>query len=162
MNLPGFVLALLIMLAGLAGTVLPALPGIPLIYLGYLVYGLFSGWQDYGTGTMVLWGVVTAASLALDYYAPMLGARRSSSSILGMWGSFAGAIIGLILFSLPGLLIGTFAGAVIGELMARRSIEEALRAGKGAIVGFLVGSLLKVVVGLIMIGVFIWQVAMRG
>jgi uncharacterized protein len=146
------------MMIGLAGTVLPVLPGIALIYCAYLFYGLFTSWQYYGVWTMILWGVVTAATFALDYFAPMLGARRSNSSILGIWGSFAGSVIGLVLFGLPGLIVGTFAGALIGELMARRPATQALRSGWGALVGFLAGSLIKVVIGLIMVGVFIWQV----
>jgi uncharacterized protein len=156
-----FAISLVIMLAGLAGTVLPVLPGIVLIYAGYLLYGLLTSWQQYGAGTMIFWGAVTGATLALDVWAPALGARRSSSSILGIWGSFAGAVIGLALFGLPGILVGTFAGAVVGELMAYRSIMEAIRSGKGALLGYLAGSLLKVVIGLVMVGTFIWQVAMR-
>ena len=161
MSVFAFIASLVIMLVGLAGTVLPVLPGIVLIYLGYLVYGLLTSWQRYGAGTMTFWGAVTGATLVLDYCAPMLGARRSSSSILGIWGSFAGAVIGLVLFGLPGLIAGTFSGAVIGELMARRPAGEALRSGRGALVGILAGSLLKVVVGLIMVGAFAWQVVSR-
>jgi len=83
-NAPAFIASLIIMLVGLAGTVLPMLPGILLIYVGYLVYGLLTSWQHYGAGTMIFWGAVTGATLILDYCAPLLGARRSSSSILGM------------------------------------------------------------------------------
>jgi uncharacterized protein YqgC (DUF456 family) len=157
-NIAAFVVALVLIVLGLAGTILPMLPGIPLIYCAYLVYGLLTSWHSYGAWTMLIWGVVTAATLVLDYYAPMLGARRSNSSILGMWGSFVGSVIGLILFGLPGLIVGTFAGAFVGELMARRPPSQALRAGGGALIGFLGGSLVKLVIGLIMAGTFLWQV----
>jgi uncharacterized protein len=156
-----FLLSLAVMLIGLAGTILPVIPGIPLIYLGYLSYGLATSWRDYGLGTMLLWGLVTCLSLVIDYMGSLVGARRSGSSILGLWGSFAGAVIGFIVFSLPGLIIGTFAGAVIGELMAGRPTMDALRSGRGAIVGFLAGSLIKAVAGLIMVGAFLWQVVVR-
>ncbi len=158
MNTFYFAISLIIMLAGLAGTVLPVLPGTVLIYLGYFLYGLLTSWADYGAGTMILWGVVTAGVLFLEHYGAFLGARRSGSSILGIWGSFVGAILGMILFSLAGLIVGTFAGAVVGELIAGRPAGQALKSGKGALIGFLAGSLLKVVVGLIMVGTFIWQV----
>ena len=161
MSLSAFVASLVIMLVGLAGTILPVLPGIVIIYFGYFLYGVLTSWRVYGAGTMVLWGAVTAATLVLDLVAPMLGARRFRSSILGMWGSLAGTLIGLILFGLPGLVAGTFVGAVVGELMARRSTLEALKCGKAALIGLLAGSLLKVVVGLIMVGAFVWRVAMH-
>ena len=146
------------MLLGLAGTVLPFLPGILLIYVGYITYGLLSSWNAFGSTTVILWGIVTLLSLFMDHYGAIYGAQRSNSSILGIWGSFAGAILGMILFSLAGLIIGTFSGAVVGELMAGRPAGQALRSGKAAILGFLAGSLVKVVIGLIMVGTFIWQV----
>ena len=158
MNQLYLAIALVIMLLGLAGTVLPVLPGIPIIYLGYILYGLFTSWQDYGLGTMTLWGVVTLITVFVEYYGSFLGAKRSGSSILGIWGSFIGAILGMLLFSLAGLIVGTFLGAITGELIAGRPAGEALRSGKGALIGFLAGSLFKAVIGLIMVGVFLWQV----
>jgi uncharacterized protein YqgC (DUF456 family) len=155
------VVCLLIMAAGLAGTILPALPGLPLIYLGYLIFGLFTSWQSYGLWTMLLWGAVVAFTLVIDYYAGVLGARRWGSSIFGMWGSLAGAIIGLLLFGLPGLVLGTFGGAVGGELVAGRSIGEALKAGKGSLIGLLAGTLFRAAIGLVMIGTFIWLIWAR-
>jgi uncharacterized protein len=153
-----FVVVLIVMCIGLAGTVLPVLPGIALIYLGYIFYGFMTSWQAYGAGTMVLWGIVTVATIWVEHFGALYGARRSGSSILGIWGSFMGAVIGMIVFNLAGLIIGTFAGAIVGEFMAGRSSGEALRSGKGALIGLLAGSLLKVVIALVMIGTFIWQV----
>jgi uncharacterized protein len=146
------------MLIGLVGTVLPVLPGIVLIYVTYTVYGYFSAWQLFGLQTIILWGVVTILSLFIDYYGAIIGAQRSKSSLLGMWGSFAGAVIGLILFHLIGLVLGTFAGAVIGELMAGRPAGQALKSGKATLIGFLAGTLVKVIIALLMVGTFIWQV----
>ncbi len=161
MNIGLTVICLLIMLVGLVGTILPVLPGLPLIYLGYLLYGLFTSWQSFGAGTMIFWGIIVAATLAVEYFAGPYGARRSGASILGVWGSIIGGVIGLVSVGLIGLVIGTFAGAVAGELIQGRPPGEAMRSGKGALVGFLAGSLFKVVIGLIMIGVFLWQVAVK-
>jgi uncharacterized protein YqgC (DUF456 family) len=162
MNQFYFAIALLIMLIGLAGTVLPVLPGIALIYLGYVLYGFLTSWHYYGATTMILWGAVTAVTFFLEHYAALLGAKRSGSSILGIWGSFIGAILGMIFFSFAGLIIGTFAGAIAGELIAGRPAGQALRSGKAAVLGFVAGSLFKAVVGLIMVGAFIWQVVGQG
>ena len=58
----------------------------------------------------------------------------------------AGTILGL--FFMPwGIIIGPFLGAVIGELIGgNKDLAHALRAGIGCLIGFLVGTLLKVVV----------------
>jgi uncharacterized protein len=158
MNYLYFAISFAVILAGLAGTVLPVLPGIALIYAGYLLYGFLSSWQAYGLPTMAIWGIVTLLSLVVDHYGAMYGARRSGSSILGIWGSFVGAIIGIVLFHLVGLIVGTFLGAVAGELLSGRSIGHAFASGKAALIGFLAGSLVKVVTGLVMTGTFFWQV----
>lgn len=151
-------IALVFMGIGLLGTVLPLLPGIPIIYVGYLVYGLATGWRNYGVVAVVSWGIVTLLVQILDYYAGALGAKKFGASSMGVWGSVIGAIVGFIIFNVAGLVIGTFGGALAGELIHGRSLQEALRSGWGAFIGFLVGSLFKVVLGVVMIGVFLWLV----
>jgi uncharacterized protein YqgC (DUF456 family) len=152
------IITVLIMLVGLVGTFIPFLPGIPLIYGCYIFYGLGTGWKAYGAGAIIAWTIVTAATMLLDFYAGSLGAKRYGASKAGMWGSILGGIIGTVAVGFPGLIIGPFVGAVAGELMAGRSHPEALRSGWGTIIGFLGGSLLKIAVGVVMIGTFLWWV----
>jgi uncharacterized protein YqgC (DUF456 family) len=158
MNILSLILALILMFIGLLGAVLPVIPGIPLIYAGYLLYGLLTGWQSFGLGTMVLWAVVTALSLVLDYFAGIAGTKKYGATVFGIWGSVVGAVIGVLLANLPGLVIGTFLGAYAGELWAGKTSGEALKAGKGALLGLLGGTIVKVIIGVVMIGTFLWQV----
>ncbi len=152
------IITLLMMLAGLAGTVLPMIPGILLIYAGYAVYGLATGWRDYGWGVMAFWGVITLLMQLLDYYAGALGAKKFGASGKGIWGSIIGGFAGLIIFNVLGLVIGTFLGAAIGELLGGRTAGEAARSGWGAFLGFVAGSLFKLTMAIIMIGVFLWLI----
>ena len=158
MNVLWTVVALLTMLLGLVGTVIPGVPGIPLIYAAMLGYGALTGWQYYGAGAMIFWGVITGLSLVVEYVAGSGGARRFGASAFGIWGSIAGAIIGALVGHLPGLVIGTFAGAVAGELCSGRPWREALRSGQGALIGFVAGTFLKLVVGVLMMGTFLWWI----
>ena len=103
MNVLWTVCALLTMLVGLVGTVIPGVPGIPLIYAAMLGYGALTGWQHYGAGAMIFWGVITGLSLAVEYVAGSEGARRFGASAFGIWGSIVGAIIGALVGHLPGL-----------------------------------------------------------
>ena len=152
------VIVLLIMAVGLAGTILPVIPSVPLIYAGYLLYGLATGWQDYGWTVMIIWGVITVLSVMLDYYAGAIGAKTYGASRAGVWGSVIGAIAGIFVFNVAGLIIGPFVGALAGELIFGRSFRDAFRSGWGALLGFLAGSLFKVVLALAMIGVFLWLI----
>jgi uncharacterized protein YqgC (DUF456 family) len=149
---------LIVMIVGLAGTILPMLPGIPLIYLGLIIYGVGTGWQVYSVNFMLFWGVVTILMVLLDYYAGAIGARKYGASSAGVWGSILGGILGIIFLGFIGIIVGPFWGAFVGELLSGKSRAHALRAGWGTFIGFVAGSLFKIVVGCIMIGNFIWKI----
>ena len=143
------------MAIGLAGAGIPVLPGLPVVYLGYIVYGIGTHWRDYGWGIMTLMGVVTVMVLLLDYLAGAAGARKFGASRAGMWCSVLGAIVGLIFFNIPGLILGPFVGAVVGELAVGRSLDDAFRSGWGAFLGFVAGGIFKFFMALLMIAVFL-------
>lgn len=158
MQILWIVITALIMAAGFLGTFLPFLPGIPLIYGGYLFYGLVTGWQDYGLRAMVIWGLVAGVVFFLDFYAGSIGAKKYGASKYAVWGSIAGAVIGVIVGNFLGLIVGPFVGAIAGELIAGKSLGKALRSGWGTILGLVAGNLVKVIVAIAMIGTFFWWV----
>ena len=158
MKAPWTIVTLLIMAVGLMGTVLPVIPGILLIYAGYLLYGFATGWQAYGLTAIVVWSIVTGLVLLLDFYAGAMGAKRYGASRSGVWGSLIGGLIGTLAAGFPGLILGPFVGAAVGELLGGRSHREALRSGWGTFIGFMVGSVVKIAIGVVMIGTFIWWV----
>jgi hypothetical protein len=49
-----------------------------------------------------------------------------------------------------GIIIGPFIGAVIGEMIKGRKSDEAFRAGFGSFIGFVAGTLMKIVLSLIL------------
>jgi uncharacterized protein YqgC (DUF456 family) len=155
-------LTVTVMLAGLVGTLVPVLPGIPLIYACYIFYGLISGWKAFGAVTLIIGGAITGFMILLDLYAGSIGAKRFGASRYGFWGAVAGSILGALAAGLPGLIVGPVLGAAAGELIAGRSFREAWLSGWGTFVGFVGGSLVKVVVASLMIGAFIWQVLSNG
>jgi uncharacterized protein YqgC (DUF456 family) len=150
------VVTILILLIGILGTIVPMLPGIPLMYGGYLVWGLASGWKDFGATTMVILGIITFISILLDYYSGAIGAKKYGASTAGVIGALLGGIVGVILLNVPGLILGPFLGAVIGEMFAGKNQKEAWRAGWGAFLGFLAGSLFKVTSAIMMFFLFLY------
>ncbi len=56
------------------------------------------------------------------------------------------------------MIVGPFLGAVSFEILFGKDYRTALKSGIGTIVGFLGGAISKLVIGVIMIGIFIWKV----
>ncbi len=151
-------LACSLMLVGLVGTLVPILPGIPIIYLAFVVYGLGTSWRDFGPSFMIIWGIVTLLLIFIDYYAGALGARKYGASSAGVWGAIVGGFLGVIFLGFLGIIFGPVLGAFTGELLAGKSKASAAQASWGTFIGFLAGSLLKLLIGIIMVGSFIWQI----
>ncbi|HEX6223229.1 MAG TPA: DUF456 domain-containing protein [Chryseolinea sp.] len=142
------VLGIIMMLVGILGSILPLLPGPPLAYLALLIQQLRSD-TPFTSEFLWLWAGITVVVTALDYIVPIYGTRKYGGSKYGVWGSTIGLIAGFWLGPL-GIIIGPFIGAFVGELIASNDSEHALRAAWGSFVGFLFGTLLKLVVCVVM------------
>jgi uncharacterized protein YqgC (DUF456 family) len=149
-----YLIAGLLILAGIAGTILPALPGVPLVFAGMLLAAWANGFHDVSVWTIVLLGVLTLVSLAVDFFASLLGARRAGATKKAMWGAAIGTFAGLFA-GIPGLLLGPFIGAVVGELLGGREWREASRVGFGTWLGIIVGTALKFALAFGMLGIFV-------
>ncbi len=145
------VLGVLLMLAGIAGSILPFLPGPPLCYIALLIQQLQTE-PPYSTKFLLIWAAITVVVTVLDYVIPVYGTRKYGGSRYGMWGCVVGLFAGLWLGPI-GIIVGPFVGALVGELIANRTSDDALRAAFGSFLGFLAGTLLK----LIACGIMVWH-----
>lgn len=138
------VLAIILMVGGIAGCVLPILPGAPLAYAGLLLLH-FTGLAHFPTAQLIVWLIVVVVLQVVDYITPLLGSKYSGGTSFGNRGCVAGTLLGL--FFMPwGIILGPFLGAVAGEMMGGSDFPHAVRAGIGTLIGFLLGTLLKVIV----------------
>ena len=153
-----YVLGTALVIIGLIGIVLPALPGHVLILAGLIVAAWAEGFTRVGIWTLVVIGLIAAASYLVDFAAAAIGARRLGASSRAMIGAGLGTVAGLF-FGLPGIIFGPFAGAVIGELtIDHRDIRRAGKAGVAAWIGFAIGTAVKVAMAFVMIGIFLLAV----
>ncbi len=137
-------LGILLLVSGILGCVLPVIPGPPLNYAALLLLH-FTGRYQFATQFLLVWAVITVVVYALDYVIPAWGTRKFGGSRRGVWGSVIGLVVGLFFFPPFGIIVGPFAGAVIGELTAGKDSGTALKAGFGSFIGFLLGTLLKLI-----------------
>jgi len=155
-----YVLAAVLIVVGLVGVVLPAVPGLPLVFAGMLLAAWAGGFAQIGVTTLVILGVLTLLSMAVDFWAAALGAKRVGASRLALIGAVLGTFAGLF-FGPPGLFIGPFAGALIGELLHGRRLDQrglgqATRVGFGTWLGVVFGVALKLMLAFAMLGLFAW------
>ena len=138
------VFAFLLLVAGIAGCILPMLPGVPLAYAGMLLLHLTDK-IHFTTHQLIIWLIVVIVLQVVDYITPLLGSKYSGGTSFGNRGCMAGTLLGL--FFMPwGVIVGPFIGAVVGEMLGGQDLSHAIRAGIGTLLGFLVGTLLKVIV----------------
>ncbi len=156
----GLTLCLLVMAFGLVGTMLPGLPGTPLVFLAAFGHRLYFG--EHGASDWVLWalGLLTVFSLVMDFVVTALGAKHLGASWKGILGAVVGGGVG-IFFALPGVLLGPLIGALLFELAGGRKLRDSARAGLGAALGLIVGTIGRMACCIAMIGLFAINILTR-
>jgi uncharacterized protein YqgC (DUF456 family) len=143
------ILSILLIVTGLLGCLLPVLPGPPFSFLGLLLLH-FTKFADFTVTLLIVTAVLAIIVTVLDYVVPIWGTKKFGGSKAGQWGATIGMIIGMIFLGPLGLIFGPLVGAIIGELIKGTESRQALRAGFGAFIGFLLGVGLKLAASLYM------------
>ena len=151
-----YALAVVLVLVGIAGVILPALPGLPLVFAGMLLAAWAGDFQKISWITMVVLGLLTLLSLAVDFLATMMGAKRVGASRKALLGAVLGTFAGLFLGGPIGLFAGPFIGALLGELWHTRALRRATHVGLATWLGLLLGTVLKLALAFAMLGLFVF------
>lgn len=148
-----YALAVILVLVGIGGVILPALPGLPLVFAGMLLAAWAGDFQQIGWFPLVLLGLMTLLSVAVDFFATMMGAKRVGASRKALLGAVVGTFAGLF-FGPIGLFVGPFVGALLGELWHGKELGQATKVGLGTWLGILLGTVLKLGLAFAMLGLF--------
>ena len=153
-----FLLAVICVIVGIVGDVVPGLPGVPISYAAMLLLHFFTG-ITYSNETLIIYGVLCAVIPIVDYFVPIWGTKKFGGTKAGVRGSTIGLVVGVVVlpilgivigpFGLIGILAGPFVGAYIGEKMSGVDDKLAWRSAIGSFVGFVAGTLLKVVYSIV-------------
>jgi len=149
-----WVLSVLLILGGLAGTVLPALPGPMLVLAGIVLGAWIDDFARVGVGVIAVTAGLAVLAWVLDTVAALMGARRAGASPQALVGAAIGTVVGLFM-GLVGVLFMPFVGAVAGELLAHRDQQRALKVGVGTWLGIVLGTVAKLALSLVMVGLFV-------
>ena len=153
------ILAISAGIIGVAGSILPGLPGPPVSWGGLLILYIWGNGVN-GAGAplsltaLVVWAVVVIAVTVVDYIVPPLLTKKMGGSKYAEKGSLYGMIFGII-FTPVGMILGSFLGAMIAELaIAKKNLDEAVRAAVGSFLGFMLGTGIKTIAAVLIL----WQI----
>jgi uncharacterized protein YqgC (DUF456 family) len=138
------IVAGLFFLGGIAGSFLPVLPGPPLSFLGLIALQVTER-IHFESSTILIWLGVTVAVTLLDYFIPVWGVKKFGGSEAGVRGATVGVFLGIFMFPPWGIILGPFVGALVAEKFWNPENRNALRAAFGSLVGFMLGTGLKLI-----------------
>ncbi len=146
---------------GLLGCFVNKIPGPLMAFLGLLL-------QVWGCDIEMEWWVlallavlVVASMVVSKKLVPKVGNLVAEFGKAGAWGTTVGSLVGLMFFAIVcedasvgiiifsiilSLLLLPYLFAFLFELIVRKSAQEALQAAGGALVAFLIGTMLKLAV----------------
>ena len=147
MDIALLILGALLIMLGLAGSFLPIIPGPLTSWFGLLSLQYTSKIdQDWGFLGWTL--AIALVIMILDYIIPIWGTKAFGGTKAGAIGSTIGLIVGLFIPPF-GIILGPFVGAFAGEVSKNPNRQVALKAAFGSFLGFLSGTVLKLIVSLV-------------
>lgn len=143
------------------------MPGLWVMVASAVVYNMIVPGDPIGWVTLVAVSVLALVAELLEFTLSGRYARKYGGSRRAGWGAILGGIVGAMVgFPVPiigpiiGAFVGSFLGALIAELTAGASPGDATRVAKGALIGRVVSTMLKIGIGFT-IGIWIFVAAAR-
>jgi len=154
----------LLCVVAIVGSLLPVLPGPLLAYIAFILLQLTSA-HPFGWTFFIVRALIIIFLTILDYVVPSRWTKKFWWTKRGVRGSNIGLLISVIVlpifwiviwpFGLIWLIAGPFLWSYLWEKYAGKQHEHALRAARWSFIGFITGSLLKLVISIIMCIYFI-------
>ncbi|MFL5639823.1 MAG: DUF456 domain-containing protein [Gemmatimonadaceae bacterium] len=142
-------------------------PGLWIMVASAVTYNMVVPGDPIGWVTLIVVGVLALVAELLDFVMTGRYARKYGGSRRAGWGAILGGIVGAmvgvpipIVGPVIGAFVGSFLGALIAELTGGSSAGDATRVAKGALIGRVVSTALKIGIGFT-IGVWIFIAALE-
>ncbi|MED4909983.1 DUF456 domain-containing protein [Brevibacillus centrosporus] len=138
----------------IAGIFLPVLPDTILLWVGFLLYHFFIADPGAGLPSSFWWGMVALSMLlyGADLLTNMYFVKKYGGSKWSSVAAVVGILAGIFLFPPFGMIILPFVFVVLVELLIQnQTLERAVKAGFGSLIGFLGSAVVKVVLQVAMI-----------
>ncbi|MGC6469944.1 MAG: DUF456 domain-containing protein [Flavobacteriales bacterium] len=135
-----------LLLLGILGCFIPVIPGPPLSFIALLVLSLFTDYKA-DDDFLWLWGAVVVGVTALDFWLQVYGVKKFGGTKKAINGTMIGLAVGIFVPIPLGFIIGPFLGALIGAYLdEKEDLIKVIKIASGALLGFLGGVVLKLMV----------------
>jgi uncharacterized protein len=152
-------LTLVFMLVGLIGLIVPIFPGIVVIWLAALVYGLVAGFTPLGWVLMALLTVLMVTGTTIDNVLMNAKAHKEGASCFTLVLGMVAGILGTIFFPPFGGLIAAPLVVWLIEYLRLRDLKRAWSSVRGMAIGFGASYVVRLMLGLAMIGLWlVWVI----
>lgn len=163
--MPLLILSLVIILSLIL--IVLGMPGLWIMVASAVTYNLVVPGDPIGWVTLVIVGILALVAELLEFSLTGSYARKYGGSRRAGWGAIIGSIVGAIVgVPVPivgpviGAFVGSFLGALIAEFTGGSSAGDATRVAKGALIGRVVSTVLKIGIGFT-IGIWIFIAAAK-
>jgi uncharacterized protein YqgC (DUF456 family) len=140
------------------GIIYPIIPSIVVLWGGFAVYRFLINSNElsiwFWSGMLVITVVLIAADIiANSYFVKKYGGSKTSERIATI-----ATIIGSFIIPPFGIILIPFLAVLVTEYIVQKNWLKAIKVGSATVVAFLGGSIAKVLIQLLMIGIFIISV----
>ncbi|KPH77606.1 MULTISPECIES: DUF456 domain-containing protein [Bacillaceae] len=146
-----WIVIIVLFILSFAGIIYPIIPSVLVIWVGFLLYQFIINPDEL---TFVFWIIMAIFTLFLflaDILANSYFVKKYGGSKWGERGAVVAVIVGSFIIPPFGILIVPFITVFVIELLQQRPPNDAIKASIGSLLGFLGGSIAKVLIQLIMI-----------
>ncbi|MFA1821845.1 DUF456 domain-containing protein [Virgibacillus oceani] len=146
-----WLIIIILFILSFAGVIFPIIPSVLVIWVGFLLYHFVLNPEELNYFFWIAMVVFTVILILADIIANSFFVKKYGGSKMGERGAAVAVIIGSFIMPPFGILIVPFVVVLLIEMMQRRTLNEALRASIGSLIGFLSGTFAKVVLQFVMI-----------
>jgi uncharacterized protein YqgC (DUF456 family) len=156
------IVILFTMILGLVGLLFVIIPGLTIIWISALIYGILTGFDTLSIILFVLISALMLLGNVLDQLLMGAKAKKSGASWSSIIISTGTAFIFSNLFPPFGGLIAALAVLMVSEIIRLKDWHKAAHSSKEMAIGCLSAITLRFLIGLVMIGIWMFWAARSG
>lgn len=133
---------------------IPIVPGQVIIWLAALIFAFLAGWDTLGWGTFILLTVLMVTAGLTNEVGRWFGAKGGGASWSAILIGLLLGFIGMLIFELPGAIIGALLGITWYEYRKDKDWKRSFKAAAGYVAGLLASFAVRFMIAVVMVVIF--------